>query len=110
MSRKREIQAQRARWNTGIELLLIERAGDKVSVGSQVVMTTLAEGEGIVEPTVLLTNDAAQFLIDELWRCGLRPTEGTGSAGSLEAVERHLRDMRAVAVGLLKKSGVEVQL
>lgn len=36
----------------------------------------------------------AQMLMDELWRCGLRPTEGTGSAGSLAATERHLADMR----------------
>jgi hypothetical protein len=32
-----------------------------------------------------------------LWNCGLRPTEGSGSAGSLAATQRHLDDMRTVA-------------
>ncbi len=32
--------------------------------------------------------------MDDLWAAGLRPTEGTGSAGALRAVERHLEDMR----------------
>jgi hypothetical protein len=48
------------------------------------------------EPTFSLTPEAAQSLMDELWRCGLRPTEGSGSAGSLAATERHLADMRAL--------------
>jgi hypothetical protein len=26
--------------------------------------------------------------------CGLRPSEGTGSAGALAATERHLKDMQ----------------
>ena len=43
-----------------------------------------------------LTNSSAQYLIDELWRCGLRPTDGTGSAGSLLATEKHLDDMRKI--------------
>ena len=38
--------------------------------------------------------DAAQELMDDLWRCGLRPSEGKGSAGQLAAVSYHLEDMR----------------
>jgi hypothetical protein len=34
--------------------------------------------------------------MDQLWQCGLRPSEGTGSAGSLAATQRHLEDMRAL--------------
>lgn len=39
----------------------------------------------------------AQELMDNLWRCGFRPTEGKGSAGQLAATDRHLQDMRAIA-------------
>jgi hypothetical protein len=46
------------------------------------------------------------MLMDQLWQCGLRPTEGTGSAGSLAATERHLKDMREIAFGLLKNEAV----
>lgn len=50
----------------------------------------------ITEPLMNISGESAQQLMDELWRAGLRPTEGTGSAGSLAATERHLADMRAL--------------
>jgi len=59
-------------------------------------------------PCLRLELDKAQLLMDELWGCGLRPSEGTGSAGSLAATERHLKDMQSIAKGLLKKDGVEL--
>lgn len=46
------------------------------------------------EPTLRIGIERAQELMDDLWRCGLRPTEGTGSAGALAATQRHLEDMR----------------
>jgi hypothetical protein len=49
-----------------------------------------------------LSPEQAQALIDGLWDCGLRPTEGTGSAGALVSVERHLADMKKVAFHALK--------
>ena len=60
------------------------------------------------EPTMTLRVDEAQQLMDELWYCGLRPSEGAGSAGSLRATEKHLSDMQAIAKGLLRKDGVDV--
>lgn len=48
------------------------------------------------EPVLMLLQEETQRLMDELWRAGFRPTEGTGSAGSLAATERHLEDMRAL--------------
>jgi hypothetical protein len=58
------------------------------------------------EPTISLSPHEAQMLMDQLWQCGMRPTEGTGSAGSLAATERHLKDMREIAFGLLKNEAV----
>lgn len=62
----------------------------------------LVEGSGF-EPTFNLTLTEAQRLMDELWMCGLRPSEGTGSAGALAATERHLQDSRAYVEKLLAK-------
>lgn len=56
------------------------------------------------EPFFKLSIDEAQNLVDELWRCGIRPTEGAGSAGSMQATERHLKDMQNIAFRLLDKS------
>lgn len=55
------------------------------------------------EPTFRLRKDAAQELIDGLWQCGLRPSEGTGSAGALAATQAHLQDMRALVFELNTK-------
>lgn len=48
-----------------------------------------------------ISPDRAQELIDDLWRCGVRPTEGKGSAGQLKAVEKHLEDMRKIVASKL---------
>ena len=47
-------------------------------------------------PTFAMADEQAQQFMDELWRVGFRPSEGSGSAGSLAATERHLADMRAL--------------
>jgi hypothetical protein len=47
-----------------------------------------------VEPSFRLELTNAQLLMDELWQCGIRPSEGTGSAGAMAATEKHLADMR----------------
>lgn len=49
-------------------------------------------------PSFKLHPEQAQALMDQLWTCGLRPSEGSGSAGSLAATERHLEDMRKLAL------------
>lgn len=42
------------------------------------------------EPVVNVGQEALQSLIDEIWRLGIRPTEGHGSTGHLAATEKHL--------------------
>lgn len=77
-------------------------------------MTALPIKMRIVEPSEIYSTDdsfapitirpeAAQKLIDDLWDCGLRPSEGTGSAGQLAAVQKHLADFRTI---LFKKLNI----
>lgn len=55
------------------------------------------EDEGVETPVAFsLNKDSAQSFMDELWNCGIRPSEGTGSAGSLAATQKHLEDMRSL--------------
>jgi hypothetical protein len=49
-----------------------------------------------LEPFLRLEKHNAQKLIDDLWDCGLRPSEGSGSAGALKKTENHLSDMRKI--------------
>jgi hypothetical protein len=48
-------------------------------------------GDGLTIPI-----DSAQRLMDSLWGCGLRPTEGSGSAGSLAATQAHLASLERI--------------
>ena len=52
---------------------------------------------------MFIDNTCAQVLMDDLWNCGIRPTEGAGTAGAMGAVQGHLNDMRAI---VSKKLGI----
>ena len=57
-------------------------------------------------PCMSLTVQRAQVLMDDLWECGIRPSEGSGSAGSLFATQNHLADMKTL---LFHKMGISRQ-
>lgn len=59
--------------------------------------TAVAEYERVESPSLSLSSQSAQRLMDQLWNCGFRPTEGSGSAGALAATQKHLDDMRQIA-------------
>lgn len=67
-----------------------------------IVMKTVGEDEA-VEPsdTFSVPLETAQELMDSLWQCGIRPSEGTGSAGSLKATQDHLKDLQEFSRRLL---------
>jgi len=97
-----EIMARREDWQNGISLYcrqVIENVSE--SIAQPVVFEKMDRGL-LSPPFLTLGIQSAQNLMDELWQCGVRPTEGTGSAGSLGAVEKHLSDMRKIAFKNLK--------
>jgi len=100
-----EIMARREDWDLGISLYARQvTVGDGFVVAQPMVFEK--HNPNLVSPPFLrLEIEAAQQFMDELWRVGLRPTEGTGSAGSLKATERHLADMRTIAFKKLNISG-----
>ena len=95
-----KFRASRAElWSDAIEIRLWSERGDAVGIPSPLTFTLLTPEQRDahrLEPSFAMSRDSAQQLMDELWNVGLRPTEGTGSAGSLAATERHLADMRAL--------------
>lgn len=104
----KKIYAERQIWTNGIALYVAEHNSDGLlAVLRPGVFEALPKGACKGEPSLHLQYEEAHRLMDELWSCGLRPSEGTGSAGSLLATERHLADMQLIARGLLKKYGVE---
>ena len=108
MESKTHIAARRALFRNKIELsMVVDRVDDKANVSllaaKNVEMSHVDEG-AVVDPFMVMSLETAQLLMDELWNCGLRPSEGTGSAGSLAATERHLKDMKTIAFHALKIS------
>lgn len=98
-----------SRYGRFVDLLIFTesaREAGMVSVAEPVTFRQIDSGEQVGDPTLSLSNNQAQQLMDALWSAGLRPTEGSGSAGSLAATQAHLKDMQALAFGALKKAQV----
>lgn len=88
-----KIRAQSGVWRHDVEILIVEQWQDGQAVAKPLEFEVVKEGHRI-EPTIRITTREAQQLMDDLWQCGLRPSEGTGSAGALKATQNHLQDMR----------------
>ena len=91
------IRANRCVWADKIELRAgVERKNGLWSIAQSLVFEDQKEVGDVVIPFINLHTEEAQALMDELWRCGLRPTEGSGSAGAMAATQKHLEDMRTL--------------
>lgn len=78
-----------------IALTVVDEDGNHFAAAEPVVMKAVGENE-VVNPALFMKPDEAQGLMDALWDAGLRPSEGSGSAGALLATQQHLKDMRAI--------------
>lgn len=101
------IRAHKAHWNDDIDIAIIKyMKSGKIGIG-ELTLTEQEEG-GIIQPILTLShidqqlNNTAQILMDDLWDCGIRPTEGHGSVGQLKATEEHLADMKKITFHQLK--------
>jgi len=100
--RKLHIRASRERTFDSINLFVFneDTTTHKVYQG-KITFKEVPEG-GRCDTTLeldrlnLTMGNVAQVLMDDLWECGIRPSEGQGSAGQLKAVQDHLTDMRKI--------------
>lgn len=85
-------------WSDTIAVLIAERdhSGRVTAYAEPMQLTKIKEDEdrSAIRETMNLHGEEAQQLLDELWRIGIRPSNGEGSVGQLGATERHLADMR----------------
>jgi hypothetical protein len=96
-----EIRAHREPWlcdTISLRVANIKTSPDgrTVALAEPIVMTVKKDEELCCEQpaTMQLRPSEAQQFMDELWRVGIRPTEGAGSVGQIAATEKHLEDMR----------------
>lgn len=90
------IKATKEDWEAGISL----RYKTSKGMAKPLEIEPYTRGQ-YSEPFLRLDTTEAQQLMDELWGCGIRPSEGSGSVGSLRATEHHLKDMQTIAFKLL---------
>lgn len=99
-----KFRLQKSNWSFGLQMLIVQESVSGVrSYVKEMIMETISDG-GIVPPSSILEFDCtvAQTLMDDLWDCGVRPTEGKGSAGAMAATEKHLGDMRKLVQKCMK--------
>lgn len=91
------IFADKRPYNNDIEIWIEKDhvPGDSIQIVTDFILETAEEGANR-SPSMLLSIRNAQILMDALWGCGLRPSQGSGSAGSLSATQKHLEDMRKI--------------
>lgn len=89
-----EARVQKGSWSRDLEILLIDKSSKDFAVVTDLIVTHGIDVGVVVEPSFKMSYEHAQQLMDDLWVCGLRPSEGTGSAGALAATQKHLEDMR----------------
>lgn len=79
-----------------IQLWGIRRDGERRSSVEGVFTLHPVEPGQLVEhgPTMRLTRDEAQQILDGLWHAGFRPRDGAGSLAHVDAQKAHLEDMR----------------
>lgn len=87
--------------------------------GKRAYLKDLVLIESDEAPNVIAANDVspislpvegAQNLMDELWNCGIRPSEGSGSAGAMRQAEEHIATLKLEAerlYSLLQQKGTD---
>lgn len=95
MDEKLEINAQR-HYSGAINIYMGYKISHEKIMMAQPVTVKETENGYVHDPLITLHHHHAQTLMDQLWVCGIRPTEGTGSAGALAATERHLKDLQRI--------------
>ena len=103
-----EFMARQLDWNFGIQLHARQVCeGLRTDIAKPLEFEAIEDGAVIsTKPMLDLSIEQAVQLMDELWRCGVRPTRSADSqAGQLAATKDHLADMRTIAFNQLKIKG-----
>lgn len=77
---------------------LEDAEGRLVSIAKPVEFIEYTRGKSIAEPTISTDVESAQVLMNALWAAGVRPRESGPGMGALEATQKHLEDMRTIAL------------
>ena len=102
-----EVWVYYSNWMRSLEMLLVGRPhieSPDIYYATDITFERQSADEAgaHIEPLVHLSPHAAQKLMDDLWTCGLRPSDGTDNLGQLQATQQHLADMRRLTFSRLR--------
>jgi len=89
-----ELRAKNKHWYDGVELYARMRSAQGEYAVALPLEFKLCDPGIVSQPIATLSRNEAQTLMNDLWHCGYRPSNGEGSVGQLRATQRHLEDMR----------------
>lgn len=97
--------AVREPWRQAIALhVRVKNAAGAVAFLKDLIVETLPDDHDfaqIQDAPIYLNDDAAQSLMDELWNCGVRPRDGSGSNATAMEAQAHIKDLQQFALRLL---------
>ena len=101
------ILVQRHPFDFGLSAIIVNYGREGVqqhlpSVAEPLVFKKVKEGDIYPSQHISLAFDAPQRLMDELWNCGVRPSDAKWPKGEINAMTTHLKDMRTIAFNCLK--------
>lgn len=103
---KRGTQAHAERINYGrrfaVQFFGLDGHGDRATVSKPLQFGPINDAGDEYQPALVMPPETAQQLMDALWDCGLRPTQGQQSHGQFAAQGRHLEDMRVLVAAMTK--------
>lgn len=78
-----------------IEFIMRQRQGDRRVAFAKPIIMTVGEPPFVNQPpTFSLSLTSAQILMDDLWNCGLRPTEARDGNEVIAGLKAHLADVQ----------------
>lgn len=90
-----DARIERHLWSDEVFIYLRARYdNNRIAYVSNLTMKMSEEGKLPDYEPLRFSIEGAQRLMDELWNCGLRPSEGTGSAGAMRQAEDHLATLK----------------
>jgi len=85
-----------------LSIYKLEEPGHRLSVMKTDSFEEVGDTYISYVPHVAIDMKEAQALTDQLWQCGLRPTEGAGSAGAMAEAQAHIKDLQSITDRVLK--------
>lgn len=85
------------------QVMFYDKVGPELRVVRPLTMELQPYEQGtVVEPSLTLSADLAQQLMDSLWRDGIRPT-GVNGAGEVDALKAHIKYAEGVTNRLFER-------